>query len=1122
MKMRMMCLPLFILLLSFVSSTPADERIREYLELRRLIGSERFEEAFEKCKVLLDRYPDYPLLYHAMGDICQYARAYPQSLSYLNARIADGEHIEYAYYGLSCVEFQLGHYPLAIRAAMRAIELNLSLPDCYWILAKSNEKLVGVAEALNLVTQICARFPRNAGFWYAISLLHWSRSNFSSAARALQNAHEADPEQVTYEDLLHAINFIQTRSPKSALALARSVEAAENRADYNEAFLLRSILIHGKASLISKDSLQFILREEISCTKSLGFFRWTALSHVFIASQAAFQGNFDSSLHDAYLACKYAELTNDSRILNSATDITLTSLVETSNYEDALKLTFSWLQRVKSGNSPEDIVKVLCGISWVFHEIGDDSRALEYAVEAQTKAEVFLVDMGLYVSCESALGLAQLGLGRYQSALNHFRASLRAIPKDAYWPLRASVIHGNIGNSYLKLGDRSNAARHFQIQMKIAQRSNFGREVTYALANIGTCCFLSRSYNRAEELYKRALAESRKQGNKAMQVESLRGLGGCAEVTGRIDDALRCYHDAIEIADSIGIAFGAKLAASVEDCRRMTGLLMRSRRIWDALHYAELSKVKQLRETSLLVQRHNHRISDSLVSRVPTGLRGPQKYSGSPRALESRSVLLSAFDSSIMMTANSKHDQSLMLSPLGNPVNIDSICHRMVKDHDATDLHARASRLPIDCAVVEFVVNEDTTCAFVLLRNSLYCFRLPIGRRELRDLMKRFSRVTDPEAAPISIMHPAMVQFDSNVAALLSEEFVSPLINTLSSARQLVIVPDDWLRVLPFEALPLGLCATGRPDSSVHRFVVERFRVSYLPSLIFTGRNHVQCSEDRMQGAIALATLWPPAIDREGVDSLNQTIEDTYAQGKKLTSLPSAVREVASVGEILGPMCEVVRGNEILSSRIREKIPLYRIVHIAGHSQYDPLEPARSEIWTSDNSQHVSLLPVVNLLADGVSADLVVLSGCSTGRISSRLGFGGFGEAAILAGASSVVASLWPVDDVSTADFMGSFYRYLIGGETKAGALQKAKLDLIGSGKRDPFLWAGFVLLGDTGSLTLSRQQSGGTPICALTVGMSGCLLIVVLVALVCMSHSTFRKKPKHLKSGPNSIPPSG
>ena len=99
-----------------------------------------------------------------------------------------------------------------------------------------------------------------------------------------------------------------------------------------------------------------------------------------------------------------------------------------------------------------------------------------------------------------------------------------------------------------------------------------------------------------------------------------------------------------------------------------------------------------------------------------------------------------------------------------------------------------------------------------------------------------------------------------------------------------------------------------------------------------------------------------------------------------------------------------------------------------------------------------------------LEADLVVLSACETGlgREMGGEGMMGLTRAFLYAGARSVMTSLWPVSDVSTAELMGEFYSGLKEGETADGAIQYAQKKFICFDRYShPFFWAGFTITSD-------------------------------------------------------------
>ncbi len=153
------------------------------------------------------------------------------------------------------------------------------------------------------------------------------------------------------------------------------------------------------------------------------------------------------------------------------------------------------------------------------------------------------------------------------------------------------------------------------------------------------------------------------------------------------------------------------------------------------------------------------------------------------------------------------------------------------------------------------------------------------------------------------------------------------------------------------------------------------------------------------------------------------------------------------------------------------------------------------------------------LLADiyslDLSAELTVLSACETalGKDLDGEGLVGFTHSFLSAGSKSIVASLWRVDDRSTAILMSDFYRHMLkNGMPPAAALRAAKLNLMKERRwHTPYFWAGFVFQGEYDNGIVANKNS--TPNLLLMLATPLFLILAsVMVYLRQRRHASTRK----------------
>lgn len=168
-----------------------------------------------------------------------------------------------------------------------------------------------------------------------------------------------------------------------------------------------------------------------------------------------------------------------------------------------------------------------------------------------------------------------------------------------------------------------------------------------------------------------------------------------------------------------------------------------------------------------------------------------------------------------------------------------------------------------------------------------------------------------------------------------------------------------------------------------------------------------------------------------------------------LAELPETVRELESLRQLF-PSGRYFSGPAATRAELAEVAGGADVLHLATHASADP-----PYLQLADGR-----LALTEVLGLGLKpGSLVVLSACETGRAHQEGDLNSLAASFRAAGASSVIASLWPVDDTATAELFQAFYKELRAGASAAHALRQAKLRLRET-QPAPYYWAGFQFLG--------------------------------------------------------------
>ena len=347
----------------------------------------------------------------------------------------------------------------------------------------------------------------------------------------------------------------------------------------------------------------------------------------------------------------------------------------------------------------------------------------------------------------------------------------------------------------------------------------------------------------------------------------------------------------------------------------------------------------------------------------------------------------------------------------------------------------------------------------------------------------------------------------ANAGLELRRKVFDPIAAVIGDRKRLFLSPDGDLTRLPFEVLPT--------DNG--SYLIDDYRISYLS----TGRDILRFGAESNRPPAEPLVIADPDFDLSQDAVSASSLEPAIPSGRQSRDLD---RNSLHFGRLLGTKQEGeeiaaklgVRpwlGDEALEARLKTcRSP--RILHLATHGFFlknqerDPnlerpgfgivgnrgrlsgaglenpllrsgLALAGANTWLKhgalpDDAEDGILTAEDVSGLDLLDTDLVVLSACETGLGDVQTGEGVFGlrRAFALAGAKTLVMSLWKVPDQATQTLMTDFYDRILAGQPCADALREAQLALKQQYPQQPFYWGAFICQGDPARLPPSGVGS--------------------------------------------------
>ncbi|MBI4823416.1 MAG: CHAT domain-containing protein [Nitrospirae bacterium] len=429
---------------------------------------------------------------------------------------------------------------------------------------------------------------------------------------------------------------------------------------------------------------------------------------------------------------------------------------------------------------------------------------------------------------------------------------------------------------------------------------------------------------------------------------------------------------------------------------------------------------------------------------------------------------------------------------------------RLSKDFSLENLSGKADTkkiaelLPLDVAYIDFANiyfydfqkrnrGKEHYLVFILTGgDSIHVNLIDIGESE--KINSHINAYLSEMKSPLifgALPNNEILKKDSRA---LYDALITPIAGYLKDKKKLYISPDSNLSLMPFEVL----------TSPSGEYLIEDYLITYITA----GRDIVRFSDTTLAEGIVLIMADPDFDMAEALPKAKGVKKPLPLLSKEASTLrfqrlPDTKEEADEIQKTLRTRYTVFNYQDkkaVEEMLFGNKTP--RIIHLATHGFFlkdvevkedaqrlgmlseswigkEPLSienpmlrsgivfaGANTSLKEGKDEGIVSAEKILGLRLNGT--ELVVLSACDTGTGDVKKGEGVFGlkRAFILAGAKTLLMSLWSVPSKETKDIMIEFYTSMAKGKTKAEALREAKLNMLKGENPNPFFWAPFILVG--------------------------------------------------------------
>jgi CHAT domain-containing protein len=751
-------------------------------------------------------------------------------------------------------------------------------------------------------------------------------------------------------------------------------------------------------------------------------------------------------------------------------------------------------------------ISLLSVVAGAYAESGDKDKALEYYDRALIVAKD---DPGEEAFTREKRGAFYVGQGDCERGLRDLSRVLPYFQAQHYPVLEAATLY-QIGVAYHKQGKRQEALEVLRQALSIWPFKNRGYR--QLLREIGSVYQDSGDLPKALEYYKRSLSESRAAKDSQEEAFALCDIAHVERARHQTAEARRDVEAGLQILESLrGQIAGSESRSAYfvraqENYKFYIDLLMQmhaehpeGRLDCAALEANERARARSLLD--LLVEAHadihrgvdprllerERKLQQQLRARseyqvqLMTGEHTRQQAEGVARELQ---ALTTEYEETEAQIRVSSPGYAALTQPV--PLDLKQIQEQI---------------LDPDTLLLEYALGEDRSYLWAVTTSTLTSLTLP-GRAEIEQAARRVyelltSQNTHPkgESEITREMRIARARAQFPAAAVRLSEMVLGPVAPLLGHKRLLIVSDGALQYIPFAVLPVPRQATG---GGPHEPLVVESEIVTIPSASTVALLRRDLA-GRPPTSKAVAVLADPVFDDQdprvskgqkfsqtrnlgGLPSRNRGVPrdlerswadvDSGERPGRIPRLPFSRREADAIvaNAPAADSFKAVDFRASLTTATSPELAQYRAVHFATHGILDSRTPALSGIVLSlvdeNGNPQDGFLHLWDIYNLHLPAELVVLSACQTalGKEIEGEGLVGLTRGFMYAGARQVMASLWQVDDVATAELMAQFYQGFFKKNLSPAAALRAAQVYMWKQKRwqgDPYFWGAFQVQGD-------------------------------------------------------------